>query len=88
MSHRVTMAGGFRIIRIGIDARGRDATIAVLAHELRHALEVLDQPAAVDASAVNALYERIGVRVAAGLYETDAAQTAERRVVRELGRCK
>jgi len=88
MSHAVTVAPPFRVIRIKVDTRLGDRTIAVIAHELRHAVEVLDAPEARDRWSVEALYERIGYRVEKGLYETSAAHDAERDALRELSRCK
>src|SRR5437660_1552957 len=78
MSHAVTAARPFRVIKIMVETGLGDRTIATIAHELRHAVEVLDDSRAVNLSTVEQLYERIGFRVAAGVYETLDAQSAER----------
>jgi hypothetical protein len=59
--------------------------IALIGHEMRHALEVADAPAVRDASGMIELYERIG-RSNGGdhVYDTDAAQDTGRKVRREL----
>jgi hypothetical protein len=88
MTHAVTKTTYVRIVRISIESEHGDATIGTIAHELRHALEVLDDAGAVDRHTVGLLYTRIGYRVGPGRYETDAAQTAERQVIHELGRCR
>jgi len=82
------MSHAFRVIKIMVETGLGDRTIATIAHELRHAVEVLDDSRAVNLSTVEQLYERIGFRVAAGVYETLDAQSAERQVYRELSRCK
>ncbi len=58
----VTAAGGRRFLRIGVCAElGRTVQIAMLAHELQHAVEIAGSDA-YQVEAVRALYERIGVR--------------------------
>jgi hypothetical protein len=88
MSHEITIARPYRMLRITIQSGRGDGTIATIAHELRHALEVLDHAEVVDLNGVTRLYERIGIFVTTGLYETDAAQAAEWQVWRELAGCK
>ena len=88
MSHAVTAARPFRVIKIMVETGFGDRTIATIGHELRHAVEVLDDSRAVDRASVELLYERIGYRVSANVFETSDAQTAERQVYRELSRCK
>jgi hypothetical protein len=64
-----------------------DETIALLAHELRHALEVGSDPTVTTAAEFALLYARIGHNVS-GLsrrYDTAAAQEMGRVVRRELG---
>jgi hypothetical protein len=58
--------------------------VATIAHELRHAAEVLEDPAVRTAADVTALFERIGYTVYAGVLETTAAEEIERTVAREL----
>src|SRR5919201_502496 len=88
MSHEVTRANQYRVIRVTVETGLGDNTLVLLAHELRHVLEVLDDPRATDLPSVTALYERIGFKVREGQYETMAAHQAEAQVRRELGRCK
>ena len=57
----VTAAGGRRFLRIGVCAElRRTIQIAMLAHELQHAVEIAGSDA-YEVEAVRALYERIGV---------------------------
>ena len=58
--------------------------MAVLAHELRHALEVGMAPEVQDADTFKALYAAVGRTANAGRYETDAAQEMGNRVRKEL----
>ena len=60
--------------------------IALIGHELRHALEIAENPAVRDAPGMLALYQRIG-RATTGTehtYDTNAAQNTGRRVRLEL----
>lgn len=88
MSHEITIARPYRMLKITIQSGRGDGTIATIAHELRHALEVLDHADVVDLDGVTKLYERIGIVVSTGLYETNAAQAAEWQVWRELAGCR
>jgi hypothetical protein len=60
--------------------------IALIGHELRHALEIAQNPTVRDESAMLALYRRIGQPSTGALhtYDTQAAQSAGRRVRMEL----
>lgn len=62
-----------------------DGLIALLAHELQHALEVLAHPEVVDLDSMLAMYARIG-RPLSGRsgYETSEAHTVQERVATEL----
>ncbi len=64
-----------------------DETIALLAHELRHVLEVAGDAAVTSQVAFAELYKRIGHPVGGGdrRYDTRAAQQMGRTVRRELG---
>ena len=75
-----------RYLRIQVLASlGRTELIALIGHELRHALEVAAEPGVRDQSALVQLYERIGQRSVKGhQYDTDAAQDAGRAVRKEL----
>jgi hypothetical protein len=53
----VTAAAGFRILRVIVDARQPDWDVmASIGHELRHALEVLEDPGLVDTPGVYLFY--------------------------------
>ena len=64
-----------------------DETIALLAHELRHALEVATEPTVTTQATFAAFYGRIGRRVpgAHNRFDTAAAQATGRLVRSELG---
>jgi hypothetical protein len=77
---------GYRYVRIQVALRGSpEDGIAVLAHELRHAVEVADAVEVIDSAGLSRLYQKIGVRIGAEIYDTDAAQDTGRIVRRELG---
>jgi hypothetical protein len=60
--------------------------IEVLAHELRHVLEVAGEPSVVDHAGLVALYRRIGYpSIGHGGYDTNAARLTSHVVRRELG---
>jgi hypothetical protein len=61
-----------------------DRRLLTLAHELQHAIEVLEAPDVATAGAVDELFERIGTNTSAGVMETQAALDVERAVGREL----
>lgn len=75
-----------RYLRIQIAGRIRgNELIALLAHELQHALEVAESPAVRDEPSLIALYEAIGSPGSAThRYDTIAAQDTGRRVRLEL----
>jgi hypothetical protein len=77
---------GFRYVRIQLALRGTpEDSIAVLGHELQHAVEVADAIEVADSDGLSRLYQRIGVRSGPEVYDTDAAQQTGRVVRRELG---
>lgn len=82
-------AGGFRYLRIRIDLRlPHAAAVALLGHELQHALEVAHDPSVVSLATFDALYRRIGDRCrTSGVskrYDTHAARDVQGRIGREL----
>jgi hypothetical protein len=89
LAGRMLLAGspaGTRYLRIQIAAApGGYELIALVAHELRHALEVAECPGVRDQRSLLALYQTIG-RAGQGvhLYDTMAAQMAGRQVRTEL----
>ena len=81
----VTPQGTTRRLLIVLDRFGRAPwqLIALLAHELQHALEIAGAPDVVDLPSFHHLYATTGRRVSAG-YETDAAIRVARIVAAEL----
>jgi hypothetical protein len=84
LAHEVTVAGSTRILRITAEHNYGDSAVATIAHEFRHAIEVLDDPSVRTGGDVTALFERIGRSVSAGVVETTAAGDFERVVLLEL----
>ena len=80
----VTQAGQYRLMNIRVDQRkkGRDLMIAI-GHELRHVLEVLSEPGAVDAYSIRIFYERIAPTERYS-FETQAAIETELKIADEL----
>jgi hypothetical protein len=78
-------AHGFRYVRIQVARRGTPSdTIALIAHELRHAVEVADALEVTDQEGLAALYRRIGMVQGKDVYDTHAAQETGRQVLKEL----
>jgi hypothetical protein len=80
-------AGGQRYVVIRLKPKRRAVAIAMLAHELQHAVEIVDTPAIVDEESMAREYARIGYRshTAHGMaFDTKAAVDVGRRVVEEL----
>lgn len=85
----VARAGSYRFVRITINvAQANDAAIALLGHELRHAVEVAEAEAVDDGHDYQRLYERIGYsscrQAVRRCYETNEAVTTGREIMREL----
>jgi len=79
-------AHGQRYVRIQLAMRGApDDSIAILGHELQHALEVAQEDWVNDQATLAALYQRIGIGARGHhVYDTLAAQEVGRIVRREL----
>jgi len=89
----VSSFGLERHIRIKVDTHtSHDRLIATVAHELQHAVEIVELPDVTDARSALALYRRIGLdRCREGLSEeceTTRALTTERKVLEELGQAR
>jgi len=88
LSHDVISAGGYRYLHIAIKVRGGDVRlIALLAHELQHAIEVAEDPDASDARHVDALFRRLASKAGctiASCSETAAAIRVQNLVDSEL----
>jgi hypothetical protein len=77
---------GSRYLRIQVSGHpGSNDMIALVGHELRHALEVAESPEVRDEASLIALYERIGhPSTGSHQYDTLAAQDTGRQVKAEL----
>ena len=84
----MTRTDTFRYVRASIRPDlSFDQMIATVAHELQHAVEVIEDGTVIDEKSLVALYKRIGRQHsgdAPSRWETDAAQAAGFRVRREL----
>ena len=84
LQHTVELAGPYRLLRILVDLRGSDAELmALIGHELRHALEVLSDPRIRTDNAISWLYRQVP-SAATFAFETEAAQQAGWAVRAEL----
>jgi hypothetical protein len=83
LQHRVNRAGTYRFLYIRVIPGGGDRLVVRIAHELQHAIEVLQSDATTEAD-IDALFDRIGAPTDAWTSETTAATKAERIVRREL----
>ncbi len=82
----VTIAGDLRVISIRVSRNQPTAehVMALLAHELRHAVELSAAPEVRDVYALARFYERLGWMWRNGGYETTAACETEAHALREL----
>ena len=81
--------GEWRYLRIAVDFHGaHNRVIALLAHELQHAVEVAQAPGARDAGSLEKLFSRWTIQSGCGgttsCYETQASQDVESAVGNEL----
>jgi hypothetical protein len=76
---------GARYVRIQLALRGSpDDSVALLGHELQHAIEIAEATDVADEAGLIKLYQRIGTRGGQHIYDTIAAQQMGRVVRREL----
>lgn len=81
-----------RVLRINLSTRlAGDHLVSVVGHELRHALEALEDPAVVNGNTMRARFDRIEmsrsrVRDSRRPFETEAALEDGRRISGELAR--
>lgn len=85
----LSSAGGRRYVLVRLRHRTSvEYQLAIIAHELRHAVEIADAPTIIDASSLIREYRRIGYEnLSAGrglAFDSDAAIDAGNRVLREL----
>jgi hypothetical protein len=78
-------AHGYRYVRIQVVRRGNPwETIALIGHELRHAVEVAGALEVTDDRSLADFYRRIGTTEGKDVFDTIAARETGRRVLREL----
>jgi hypothetical protein len=86
--NRIVARDHWRYIRVAVNHQGsHPRLIALLAHELQHAVEVAQQVEVRDALSLERMFSRVSVAhgcAGASCYETQAAQDIEWRVLREL----
>jgi len=86
--HQVASQGGYRYLRIALGARGSQRRlIAILAHELQHAIEVAQAPEVRDSEGIERMFSALALTFGCGgttCYETQAAKDVERVVLKEL----
>ena len=86
----IAASHGDRYLRILVTPdktrRSHDQLLALVAHELQHAIEVIAHPEVVDAATMEAMFRRIGTPATGGMtgYETSAARAAGDAVLTEL----
>lgn len=81
----VAAAGGTRYLQILVTHLPDPSGLAILGHELRHAVEIAATPSVVDAGSLARCYARIGFKVAPETDRFDTASAVEygRRVLLE-----
>ena len=86
----LTSSHGDRYLRVLVtpdkSRRSHDQLIALVGHELRHVVEVIQHEEVVDADSMEAMYRKIGIPLARNsrAYETSAARAAGDAVLLEL----
>jgi hypothetical protein len=85
----VSRAGGYRYIVVRLNfLASRERQIAIIAHELQHAVEIANAPAVVDGDSLAREYQRIGyvssLSQSTTAFDTTAAVDAGVTVLREL----
>ena len=90
LPHSITIAGGIRFLRIVVErGQGGAQELALIGHELQHALEIARAPDIRSPDDITALFRRIGrsphcPRGTPDCYETSAALAAGDQVLREV----
>ena len=84
LDHNIRVSGGFRFLRVNVHPSESGVTLlALIAHELQHALEILADDSIMTFEDVEKLYERIGTKRRSGTVETEAALCVQDVVLRE-----
>jgi len=83
----MTAAGGVRYLHVQVaSGLSFEELVAVVGHELQHAVEVAAHPEVRDPSSLAILYEMIGIpSPVQNRYDTSAARIMGKRVRAELG---
>jgi hypothetical protein len=87
LAHRVVVAGPMRYIKIALNMRGGDERlIALVAHELQHAVEVAEASEVRDSESMVRLFARstIPFVCSGSCFETQAALDVQEAVLAEL----
>ena len=85
----IAVSHSYRYLRIVVtpdkNQRSHNQLLALLAHEMRHALEVLEHKEVVDVATMEAMYRKIGTPLTGQTgHETSAARAAGDAVLAEL----
>jgi len=84
----VSAVGGYRYVHVRVSLlMSTDQQLAIIGHELRHAVEIADAPDVVDGPSMAVAYQRIGYakpRTMGLAFDSDAAIEAGYRVLRDL----
>jgi hypothetical protein len=85
----LSSVGGYRYLVVRVSRFARMQQIAMMAHELQHAVEIADTPAIVDGESLVREYRRIGYenprsQLPGVSFDTKAAVRAGEQVLREL----
>ena len=81
----MTAAGGRRYVRLAVNPRyERWQRIAILGHELRHAVEIAEAVSVTDQRSLERLYRRIGFSSGERSFESAAAIAAGQQVHEEM----
>jgi hypothetical protein len=91
LTHNIVTSGRYRYLHAAVETTGsRRRLVALLAHELQHAVEVAQSPDARDVEALERLFGRLAVPGCGSstCYETQAAKDVEDIVNEELGRTR
>ena len=85
----VSTVGGFRYVVVRMGRFARIQQIAMMAHELQHAVEIAETPAIVDGASLVLAYQRIGYvnqwsSLPGVAFDTQAAVRAGVQVLKEL----
>ena len=86
----VSAAGGFRYLKIYVPiSQSKEQRMAILGHELQHAVAIADAPSVVDSESLKREFERIGSVTGSGgglSFDSPAAVEARRRILSEVAK--